>query len=374
MIRLLSAVFSARIGSAASPAASPHDTSVSDPDPGVADAAVSDLASSLQSTRISAAAVETTSPPWEARVAEQLLCRLEDLLGRPDSRPNAQHEYETELGYMINEARRVFDSDLLPSERALQLLLEKKAGRESVRSSESRQESAQSSGSATNDAQRTGRGFLPEGRDPGSAGDPWPRSDLHSTWRGGGRHGRPRLAGPDENHAVGATSGLRTAESARLRSVPSDQQRGRSALDAENEALVQEGIDRLLQQCESTVLLIAHRLSTVMNADQIAVISGGEIVELGDHKSLVALEKWNEEEGAMKKGIYARLVDRQMKRDANVIDEEKLDVVKSASSGSLAGTGGATAAGAGAKKGGRGGGKSAGGQKNKTEIDELFDE
>eukprot|EP00392_Amoebophrya_sp_AT5.2_P012436 g12539.t1 len=86
-----------------------------------------------------------------------------------------------------------------------------------------------------------------------------------------------------------------------------------SALDAENEALVQEGIDRLLQQCESTVLLIAHRLSTVMNADQIAVISGGEIVELGDHKSLVALEKWNEEEGAMKKGIYARLVDRQMK-------------------------------------------------------------
>lgn len=57
-----------------------------------------------------------------------------------------------------------------------------------------------------------------------------------------------------------------------------------------------------------------------------------------------------------------------------MIDEEKLDVVKSASSGSLAGTGGATAAGAGAKKGGRGGGKSAGGQKNKTEIDELFDE
>ena len=56
-----------------------------------------------------------------------------------------------------------------------------------------------------------------------------------------------------------------------------------SALDAENEALVQEGIDRLLETCKCTVLLIAHRLSTVMNADQIAVINGGKIVELGTH-------------------------------------------------------------------------------------------
>ncbi|CAD7947713.1 unnamed protein product [Amoebophrya sp. A120] len=84
-------------------------------------------------------------------------------------------------------------------------------------------------------------------------------------------------------------------------------------LDAENEALVQEGIDRLLEQCNSTVLLIAHRLSTVMNADQIAVVNGGKIVELGNHEKL-----------CKKGGIYAKLVQRQMKRDANVIDEQKL--------------------------------------------------
>lgn len=43
-----------------------------------------------------------------------------------------------------------------------------------------------------------------------------------------------------------------------------------SALDAESEALVQAALDRLLAISKCTVILVAHRLSTVMNADQIA--------------------------------------------------------------------------------------------------------
>jgi subfamily B ATP-binding cassette protein MsbA len=58
-----------------------------------------------------------------------------------------------------------------------------------------------------------------------------------------------------------------------------------SALDAESERLVREAIDRLLEN--RTVLVIAHRLSTVARADAIAVLDGGRIVELGRHDELV---------------------------------------------------------------------------------------
>ncbi len=59
-----------------------------------------------------------------------------------------------------------------------------------------------------------------------------------------------------------------------------------SALDAESERLVQEAVDHLL--VGRTVLVIAHRLSTVQRADQILVIDEGRIVERGDHESLHA--------------------------------------------------------------------------------------
>ena len=52
-----------------------------------------------------------------------------------------------------------------------------------------------------------------------------------------------------------------------------------SALDTEAEILVQEAIDRLMSN--RTTLVIAHRLSTVRNADKIVVLDGGEIVETG---------------------------------------------------------------------------------------------
>ena len=71
-----------------------------------------------------------------------------------------------------------------------------------------------------------------------------------------------------------------------------------SALDAESEASVAEALERLMK--DRTVLAIAHRLSTVRNADEIVVIDEGQIVERGRHEALLAAG-----------GVYARLVRRQ---------------------------------------------------------------
>ena len=58
-----------------------------------------------------------------------------------------------------------------------------------------------------------------------------------------------------------------------------------SALDSENERLIQAALEHLSQN--RTVMVIAHRLSTVVNADQIAVMHDGEIVEVGSHHDLI---------------------------------------------------------------------------------------
>ncbi|UJR33415.1 hypothetical protein I4U23_020859 [Adineta vaga] len=73
-----------------------------------------------------------------------------------------------------------------------------------------------------------------------------------------------------------------------------------SALDAESEHLVQEAIERAM--INRTVLVIAHRLSTVRNADLVIVIDHGTIVEQGTHDSLLTKED----------GIYKKLVLRQL--------------------------------------------------------------
>ena len=60
-----------------------------------------------------------------------------------------------------------------------------------------------------------------------------------------------------------------------------------SALDNESEAIVQLALDNLIQ--DKTVLLIAHRFTTIRNANRIAVINEGQIVELGTHDELMQI-------------------------------------------------------------------------------------
>jgi len=83
-----------------------------------------------------------------------------------------------------------------------------------------------------------------------------------------------------------------------------------SALDAESEALVQEAIDGMIARGRGrdghrgmTVMIVAHRLSTVRNADVIFVISEGRVIEQGNHNTLVAKPD----------GAYSALIGRQMK-------------------------------------------------------------
>jgi subfamily B ATP-binding cassette protein MsbA len=72
-----------------------------------------------------------------------------------------------------------------------------------------------------------------------------------------------------------------------------------SALDTESERLVQDALEKLMKN--RTSIVIAHRLSTVRNADMICVFHEGEIVEQGTHDELIALD-----------GRYRRLHSMQM--------------------------------------------------------------
>jgi len=76
-----------------------------------------------------------------------------------------------------------------------------------------------------------------------------------------------------------------------------------SSLDTESERAVQEALDRLMKG--RSVLVIAHRLSTVIDADVIYVIDEGRVVETGSHAELLA-----------KNGVYARLYDMQFADEA----------------------------------------------------------
>ena len=74
-----------------------------------------------------------------------------------------------------------------------------------------------------------------------------------------------------------------------------------SALDTISEDLIQSAIEPLIE--ERTSILIAHRLSTVLIADEIMVIKDGMIVERGKHEDLIKLN-----------GVYTELYEKQFKR------------------------------------------------------------
>ncbi len=79
-----------------------------------------------------------------------------------------------------------------------------------------------------------------------------------------------------------------------------------SAVDTESEVAIQVALDRLMMG--RTTLAIAHRLSTVKNADKLVVMEAGKIVEEGTHEELISLED----------GLYKRLVEMQTKLGSEV--------------------------------------------------------
>jgi ATP-binding cassette subfamily B protein len=96
-----------------------------------------------------------------------------------------------------------------------------------------------------------------------------------------------------------------------------------SALDSHTEKDIQDALERVAR--ERTSLVIAHRLSTVVHADNIIVLDGGEIVEQGTHPELLA-----------KGGLYASLWARQREADearerlAQALDEGDLPASRAA--------------------------------------------
>jgi len=72
-----------------------------------------------------------------------------------------------------------------------------------------------------------------------------------------------------------------------------------NSLDANNESIIMNNLEQFFKG--RTVVVVAHRLSTVKNADQIVVLEKGEIVEVGNHSELIA-----------KKNVYYQLVYNQL--------------------------------------------------------------
>ena len=75
-----------------------------------------------------------------------------------------------------------------------------------------------------------------------------------------------------------------------------------SALDAESEGIVQKALDDIMSEGQRTVIVVAHRLSTIRNANRICVVKDGAIVESGTHDQLLEIND----------GVYKKLVSKQV--------------------------------------------------------------
>lgn len=85
-----------------------------------------------------------------------------------------------------------------------------------------------------------------------------------------------------------------------------------SALDENSQEAVHKALSNLIAESQATVVLVAHRLSTVVNADSICVVDHGSVLEQGNHEELVA-----------KGGIYASMVAKQVKKKSDLLEQEQ---------------------------------------------------
>lgn len=86
-----------------------------------------------------------------------------------------------------------------------------------------------------------------------------------------------------------------------------------SALDENSQEAVQKALADLVAESRATVVMVAHRLSTVVNADTICVIDKGRVLERGTHEELA------EKPG----GIYATMVSKQREKQSDMLDQEQ---------------------------------------------------
>uniref|UniRef100_A0A0D6QS15 Uncharacterized protein n=1 Tax=Araucaria cunninghamii TaxID=56994 RepID=A0A0D6QS15_ARACU len=116
-----------------------------------------------------------------------------------------------------------------------------------------------------------------------------------------------------------------------------------SALDAESERVVQEALDRIM--VNRTTVVVAHRLTTVRNADMIAVVQRGSIVEKGSHTQLVAnpsgaysqlirLQQMNQPEGQHAKDPDELEIHQDDSKAVGRVSSQRISFRRSISSGS----------------------------------------
>ena len=98
-----------------------------------------------------------------------------------------------------------------------------------------------------------------------------------------------------------------------------------SALDSKSEEVVQKALDKMIEQNASgCTLVIAHRLSTVKNCDQILCMQKGHVLERGTHEALLKIPIVKKDDGKeMVSGLYHELWQTQMGEDSEKKDEKK---------------------------------------------------